>query len=243
MKHSPLECAIYVLLTCAVLGPPPLWAERPHDFAWWEKTIARFEQQDAKSPPPRNAVLFVGSSSIVLWNLPQYFPGQQVINRGFGGSEIIDSVHFGPRIVVKYHPRLIVFYAGDNDIAAGTSPEQVLVDFKAFDNMVHRSLPRTRILYLSIKLSPSRWALADKMRRANHLIEEFCKGDSRLTFLDVSGPLLDDKGKPRREYFRKDGLHLSPKGYAVWTDLVRPHLKPSNFRPLTPKVRGSALHR
>ncbi|HZU39230.1 MAG TPA: SGNH/GDSL hydrolase family protein [Gemmataceae bacterium] len=213
------------LAVVIALGLPSLRADRPHNFARWEKAIARFEQQDLKSPPPRNAVLFVGSSSIVFWDLPKYFPGEKAINRGFGGSEIIDSVHFAPRIVLKYQPRLIVFYAGDNDIAAGTTPEQVLADFKTFVTVVHKDLPRTRILYLSIKLSPLRWSLADKMRRANRLIEGYCKQEPLLTYLDVASPLLDDKGKPQRRYFRRDGLHLSAQGYDVWTSLVRPYLK------------------
>jgi hypothetical protein len=133
-------------------------AEEKADFARWEKDVAAFEKQDRDSPPPRNAVLFVGSSTIRMWDLKKSFPETEAINRGFGGSQLADAAHFAPRIVVKYEPRLVVLYAGDNDIAAGKSPEQVAADFGSFVETVRKGLPMARVLFLSIKPSPRRWA-------------------------------------------------------------------------------------
>ncbi len=181
----------------------------------WEKTIEVFERQDGQKPPPKDAVLFVGSSSIRFWDLKKSFPDLEVINRGFGGSELADSAFYAPRIVVKYQPRMVVLYAGDNDIGAGKTPERVFADFKDFVRAVHTPLPRTKIVYLSIKPSISRWKLVDRMRKANSSIEEYCKQGDGLVYLDVATPMLGPDGKPRPELFRRDGLHLNEKGYVA----------------------------
>ncbi len=199
-------------------------AEDRPEFARWEKDIAAFERQDQQKPPPKHGVVFVGSSSIRLWDLHKSFPDLDAINRGFGGSQLADSVHFAPRIVLKYEPRLVVLYAGDNDIAAGKSPERVAEDFQDFVQEVHGRLPKTRIAYLAIKPSILRRPLWDKMRKANALIEAACKKDDRLVFIDVATPMLGADGKPRAELFRKDGLHLNAKGYALWASILKPYL-------------------
>jgi lysophospholipase L1-like esterase len=217
--------ALASLATLAACLLPIARAEEKADFARWEKDVAAFEKQDRDSPPPRNAVLFVGSSSIRLWDLKKSFPEIEAINRGFGGSQLADAAHFAPRIVVKYEPRLVVLYAGDNDIAAGKSPEQVAADFRSFVEAVRKGLPKARVLFLSIKPSPRRWALREKVAKANALIEAQCKQGEGLLYIDVATPLLGEDGKPRPELFREDGLHLTARGYEVWTSLLKPHLK------------------
>jgi lysophospholipase L1-like esterase len=191
----------------------------------WESAIEAFEKQDSEKQPPKNAIVFVGSSSIRLWDLAKSFPGKAVINRGFGGSQLADSVRFAPRIVVKYEPRLAVLYAGDNDLALGKSPEQVHADFRAFVEVVHKALPQTTIAFLSIKPSLARWRLVDKIQKANALIEASCKGQKRLRYIDVFTPMVGDDGRPRRELFAPDGLHLNAKGYELWASILSPHLK------------------
>lgn len=199
-------------------------ADKKPDFSRWEKEIAAFERRDRDKAPPKNPVVFVGSSSIRLWDLSKSFPHLPALNRGFGGSQLADVVHFAPRIVLKYEPSLIVLYAGDNDIAAGKSPQRVFADFQAFTRIVHEKLPETRIVFLSIKPSVRRWALIDKIRQANRLIEAECKKDKRLGYLDVGRPMLGGDGKPRRELFAADGLHLNAKGYALWAEQLKPYL-------------------
>lgn len=197
-------------------------AER--DFSVWDSAITAFERGDAESPPVSEGVLFVGSSSIRFWDLEKYFPHRKYINRGFGGSHIIDSVHFADRIILKHRPQTVVFYAGDNDVAAGKSPEQVLRDFRRLVALVHESLPKTKIAFVAIKPSISRWKLAEPMQAANALIAAECQTDDRLSYVDVWKPMLGEDGKPRRELFVKDGLHLSHAGYQLWTKLVLPHI-------------------
>ncbi|MCA9068367.1 MAG: hypothetical protein KDA84_05565 [Planctomycetaceae bacterium] len=199
-------------------------AEPPSPFARWEKAISSFENQDEKAPPPQGANLFVGSSSIRLWDLKESFPRHTTINRGFGGSQIADSVHFADRLILKHRPSTIVFYAGDNNIAKGKSPEQVSQDFASFVKVIREELPETKIIYVAIKPSISRWKLSETMQQANKLIKAQCDKSDRLVFVDVFPPMLGDDGKPRPELFLKDGLHLNRKGYEIWAKLINPHL-------------------
>lgn len=192
----------------------------------WENDIRKFEHDDSLQPPPRGAVLFVGSSSIRMWEtLKQDFPNQQVINRGFGGSELFDAVYFANRIILPYKPRIVVVYAGDNDLANGKTPERVLSDYKLLVRLLHQKLPGTRIDYLSVKPSLARWNLVDKIRKTNRLIKEYSSRDRLLVYIDIFTPMLGKDGKPRKELLAPDGLHLNSDGYALWTQVVRPYLK------------------
>jgi len=192
----------------------------------WETEIRAFEAADKTNPPPHDAILFVGSSTIRLWKtLAQDFHEFKVINRGFGGSQIVDSVAFAERIIVPCRPRMVVLYAGDNDIAAGKPPEEVFADFKAFVGKVQTALPKARIAFISIKPSPSRWHLVNKIKAANKMIDAFCRQDERLIFVDVFTPMLGTDGQPRPELFLEDRLHMNAAGYALWTELIKPRLK------------------
>ncbi len=210
-RHVPGAMLLLFFLLFPLFGAPAVQ---------WDKEIQAFEAQDRQTPPQPGQVLFLGSSSIRLWDLQKYFPGLDATNRGFGGSEIADSLEYAERIVLPYKPRMIVFYAGDNDIAAGKSPQQVFKDFEAFDAKIHETLPRTRIIFISIKPSLARWNLVVKMREANLLIRRYAEYRKHVTYLDVDSPMLDPDGKPRPELFRDDGLHLNDAGYRLWTRLV-----------------------
>jgi lysophospholipase L1-like esterase len=190
----------------------------------WAKEMAAFEEQDRKDPAI-GGVVFVGSSSIRLWDLKKSFPEVPALNRGFGGSVIPDSVAHVDLLVIRHKPRIVVFYAGDNDIAAGRTPQQVFDDYKAFVAKVQAALPATRIAFIAIKPSIQRWALVDKVRAANTLVREYAAADDRLGFVDVDGPMLGWDEKPRKDLFVADGLHMTPKGYELWTTLVRLFLK------------------
>jgi lysophospholipase L1-like esterase len=191
----------------------------------FDTDIAVFEARDRTNPPPQNAILFIGSSSIRMWKtLAQDFPEHKVINRGFGGSEIADSVHFADRIVIPFRPAMVVMYAGGNDINAGKSPERVAADFKAFVEKVRAKLPDVPIAYISIAPNPARWAQVDRVRRANELIREFTKTGRQLKFIDVFPHMLGDDGQPRPEIYLDDRLHMNEKGYAIWKRIVGPEL-------------------
>ena len=223
-RRSRLLCALLLL---AQLGLGQMWAgaQAETNALQFETAIRAFEKADQTSPPPTNAILFIGSSSIRLWtNLAHDFPGKPVFNRGFGGSHISDAVHYVDRIVIPYWPRLIVFYAGGNDIHAGKTPEQVLGDFKAFVVKVHRQLPKVRIHFISIAPNPSRWKEVAKVKAANQLIADYISTNKSLTFIDVFSAMLGTDGLPR-DIYRADKLHMNLQGYEIWTKIIGPHLE------------------
>lgn len=216
---------VLLLAVCAVPAASPPAPQT------WQKDVDALVRDDSVRPAPQHGVVFVGSSSIRFWapTLARDFPGVPVIDRGFGGSVIADTTYYADRIVIPYHPRVIVMYAGDNDIAEGDTPRQVLAGFQAFVARVRRSLPDVAIVYISIKPSLARWALWPRMREANHLIAAWSRKRGRVTFVDVSERMLDAGGKPRASLFRKDGLHLAPAGYAVWVAALKPVLAGYGF--------------
>ena len=215
---------LVLLLSLGSLQLCPATEESADDFSRWEKAISAFEQMDEREPPPKGGVVFVGSSSIRLWDLDESFPEVRAINRGFGGSHLADSVHFAERIILKHRPRTVVVYAGDNDLHAGKTPGRVADDFESLVSKVRSELPKTTIVFVAIKPSLKRWGIVDRVRAANERIRALCERDERLVFVDVFTPMLGPDGMPRRELFVDDGLHLSEAGYALWTELVRPHL-------------------
>ncbi|HNS19591.1 MAG TPA: SGNH/GDSL hydrolase family protein [Sedimentisphaerales bacterium] len=186
--------------------------------------IKAFSEWDSKNAAPADPVLFVGSSSIRMWRTRESFPDLPVVNRGFGGCHVCDVIHYLDRVVLPYDPQVLVFYAGDNDIAGGKSAQRVADDYRRFVRLVHAKLPATRIVYITIKPSGQRWSLWPEMKKANDLIREFCQGDERLHFADLATVLLAADGPPKPEYYLSDRLHLNSEGYAAWTRVLRPFL-------------------
>ena len=206
-----------------LLSLPP--AVRAADAPRFADEIAAFEASDKTNFPPTNAILFIGSSSIRRWTtLAADFPNHQVINRGFGGSYLSDSVFYFDRIVTPYRPRLIVMFAGSNDINAGKTPEQVFEDFKAFVGKVRQELPQTRLDYISIGISPSRWGDVENIKKANSLIRDYIAQEKRMEFIDAFPAVLGPDGKPMPDLFVADRLHLNAKGYAIWRSIIAPYL-------------------
>jgi lysophospholipase L1-like esterase len=200
-------------------------AESP---AKWEAEIAKFEAADRTAPPPAGPVVFVGSSSIRLWDLDAFWPGQPYLNRGFGGSRLSDSVSYFDRIVKPYKPKGVVLYAGDNDFAKGATAEEVVASFSAFAAKLEASLPGTPLLFIAIKPSRKRWSMWPEMAKANQAIAKLCEASPVLDFADIATPMLATAAEPGtapdESLFAKDGLHMSPKGYALWQTVLQPGL-------------------
>jgi len=213
-----LALAGVVFASCALVLVAPAADPPVAGPARWEAEIAKLER--AETSPSPGGVVFVGSSSIRGWNLTKSFPDRNYVNHGFGGSQLADAVYYVDRLVTPLAPKVVVVYAGDNDLASGKSPEQVADDYRQFVARVHASTPTARIVYIAIKPSLKRWSLVDKIRQANQLIVARVARDSRLSFVDVFTPMLDGEGQPRGELLADDKLHLSPAGYALWTELV-----------------------
>lgn len=219
---------VALMLGAAVLIAPLLAqqdSQKKNDPRRWEKAIAAFEARDKENPPPKDPVLFIGSSSIRAWKLADSFPDLVAINRGFGGSQIADSTYYADRIVHPYKPKLIVMYAGDNDVAAGLRPAEVFANYVAFVKAVRAKQPKTPIIYICIKPSLQRWKLWPQMQLANGLIRQYAQSDKLLSYADIATPMLGDDGKPRKELFRDDGLHLNKTGYEVWAKVIAPMIE------------------
>lgn len=194
--------------------------EKEHRF---EKDIQAFEKADAATPVAADSVLFVGSSSIRMWKtLAEDFPDAAVINRGFGGSEISDQLHFFDRIIPIYKPRKIVMFCGENDIWRDESPEAVYADFRTFVDRASKALPGVPIGFIELKPSPARSSKWAAYQKCNGLIRAYCKDQPLLRYFDVSVDMLDDNGAPRTELFLKDQLHMTREGYRLWAERVRP---------------------
>ena len=189
----------------------------------WSADIAAFEAADRLRPPAAGGVLFIGSSSIRLWDtLGADFPGVPVLRRGFGGSEVRDATRHAARIVVPYRPRLVVLYSGDNDLAAGRTPVQVRDDVAAFVARVRRDLPGAAFAWIAIKPSPARANLLDAAREANALVAAWMRGVRNAHYIDVFTPMLDAAGRAREDVYGPDGLHMNRAGYALWAERIRP---------------------
>lgn len=225
MNPSPLRAilAFVFLIACTAAAAEP---------SQWRSEIDALVAHDAADPPPQHGVLFVGSSSIRMWtSVAADFPGVPVINRGFGGSMIPDSTFYAGRIVVPYHPKLIVLYAGDNDVEAGHSPARVIADFKAFVARVRRDLPDVAIAFVSIKPSVARRKLWPRMREANAGIARWAARQNDIVYVDTASKMLDASGSPRPELLREDGLHMQAAGYAIWIAALKPVLARYGFVP------------
>jgi lysophospholipase L1-like esterase len=196
------------------------------DPARFDAAIRSFAELDRKNTPPTGAVLFVGSSSIARWNTAEAFPALTVVNRGFGGAYIADVNHYFDQTVRRYAPRVIVFYAGDNDLGNGKHPDRVFADYQAFVDKVMAVTPEAEIFFVAVKPSLARWKLWESMQAFNERIRVFSSSRPRLHFVDVARPMLGADGRPRPELFVDDGLHMTPAGYQIWNDLVSRALAP-----------------
>ncbi|WP_435007593.1 GDSL-type esterase/lipase family protein [Tundrisphaera lichenicola] len=196
-----------------------------HDYAKWEKEVAAYEEADRQAPPPKGGILFIGSSTIRLWKtLAEDYPDYPVINRGFGGTEIVDSTHFADRLIFPHEPRQIFLRAGGNDIHNGSTPRQVAEDFADFVRVVHTKLPKTEILFIGWSPAPSRWGETDKYRELNRLVRAMALEMPRVGYVDAFDISLSPDGRAIPWLFVEDRLHFSPEGYKRLAERVRPFL-------------------
>jgi lysophospholipase L1-like esterase len=191
----------------------------------WATDMARFAAEDAATPPPERPIVFTGSSSVRMWEtLAADFPDVTVLNRGFGGSQVRDAVWYADEVALRYRPRQIVLYAGDNDVSEGRSAAQVLADTEAFVARIRSVQPGTPIALLGIKPSPSRAHLLGVQRAANDALRTWAATQRNVAYIDVFTPMLDADGIPREDLFIADRLHMNAAGYVLWRDIIGPYL-------------------
>jgi len=213
----------FLFLAACAATPPQIPAGE--DPLRWQDAVEAFEAAAVLDPLPADAVLFVGSSSIRLWDtLHEDMQPLPVIQRGFGGSRLFDSVYWADRLVLAHDPRVIVMFSGTNDIA-GNQPKpaaRIGALFEQFVERVRERAPQAAIVYIAISPTMARQRHLDLVLETNRLISSICSSDPTLHFVDAAASLLDPQGLPDARWFRTDGLHLNARGYARWTELIKP---------------------
>lgn len=225
-RRSALTSLLCLLSALLVAGckTVPQNSLATHNSSRWEKDIAAFEAVDRTNPPPQHCILFTGSSSIRMWrSLSNDFPNLPVVNRGFGGSQLADLVNLAPRVIFKYEPKQIVIYSGGNDLNAKKSPDVVYGDFVALIKQLRRTLPKTKIAYISSAPNMARWEQIENVRRLNSMVSTYCRKHG-IDFIDVFPLMLGPDGMPKPDIYLKDRLHMNQKGYAIWKDEVGKYL-------------------
>ncbi len=194
----------------------------------FQAQIDAFLKQDSLEFPPKDAILLVGSSSFTNWkDVQEYFPDHKIINRGFGGSSLPDVIRYAPNIIYPYKPAQILIYCGENDFPSGpnTTADTIFNRFTRLHGMIRSALPKTEIIYISMKPSVSRLKYLPEMRRANEMIRKFQKKHRKSGFIDVYSKMILDDGTPMPDIFLKDQLHMNKNGYLIWQKAIKPYLK------------------
>ena len=208
-----------ITLTALLLGNLVFGQDR------WENTIQAFETADSENPPPKNAILFVGSSSIVYWRtLSEDMVPLNVINRGFGGSQMHELNMYRDRIVTKYQPKAVVVYEGDNDVAAGKSVDEIIPEYVSFIEHLNESLDKVDIYLIAVKPSIARATMWETMQAVNEQLFELSKQHENVHYFDIASPMLQSTGEVKDDIFVEDGLHMNAAGYEIWTNVIRPVL-------------------
>lgn len=221
---------ILVLLVVGWLGfriNQEIGKRNSEDPLVWEADIIALEERTQKLSPPENAIVFVGSSSIRLWNgLIDAMAPIPVIQQGFGGAKLHDLVYYADRLVNIYQPKAVVVFAGSNDITPGAvkSPEQILKRYQQFVAKVRATHSELPIYYIAITPTPKRWEVWPDAQAANAVLQEYSERTAGLFYIDTGPSLMDSTGMPDLENYSFDKGHLSDKGYSVWTSIVRPRL-------------------
>lgn len=198
-----------------------LLAQKP-----FESEIKKFQKLDSSSFPPKNAILFTGSSTIRLWStLEKDFAGYPVINRGFGGATLKDLLLYVDVIVTPYAPKQVFIYCGENDFALDSvQGTEVAQRFKMVHGEIRKKLPRTRIYFISMKPSPSRAYFRSRIEQGNELIRGWIRKNKRTYYIDIYPQLLTPDGKERTDLYLQDMLHFNAKGYDLLKSALLPYL-------------------
>lgn len=233
MKRALVGVVAVVLVLCGAAGYR-LWGEisrsLSEDPLVWEETIAAFEREDREQPPPEAPILFVGSSSIRLWDsLAEDMTPMVTLNRGFGGSKVGDVLHYADRIITRYRPRAVILYVGSNDLGAALgnvpkTPEAVLELTRELAARIRKAQPVARIYWLATKpttTDPTRW---ERGQELNRLVAKWAAGELGVRFFDANAGLLNEQGGADPSFLTFDGIHLNDAGYAVWGATIRERL-------------------
>jgi len=198
----------------------------PQQKIWFQKEVKELLKQDRSTPPPRQAIVFTGSSIFRFWvTLERDMSPLPVVNRAFGGARTWEVLHYMDSLILPLAPSIIVYYCGGNDIESGAAADDIARRFAEFCTRVHASLPKTKIFFVSINKAPQKfekWSVIDEVNRQ---AAAYCAQDVRLGFIDSNPAFFNENGQPRRELYIGDGLHFMPDAYRELTKAIKPVLE------------------
>ena len=225
MKCNQLKAATLILVFWSVLSITLFAQSTNNPEIVWGKSIAQFAKQDSVAAPGRGGILFLGSSSFTIWkDVSACFPGKNIINRGFGGSQMSDVLYFKERLILPYQPKQLVIYEGENDIASGEKPDSILSELSRLVAWTKKQVPGIKICVVSMKPSPRRWEFRETMLEMNGRLKQFASESKNIDFVNIWDALLGADGKPVKENYLDDTLHLNANGYKIWQKALSPYL-------------------
>ncbi len=215
---------VLLIFVCLALGNLSYGQVDPE--VRWGKSIAQYEHKDSISKPESDGILMLGSSSFTIWqDVADYFPRKNMVNRGFGGSQMSDVLYFKERLILPYQPKQIILYEGENDVAAGEKPDSIFAELMQLVEWTRVQIPGIQISLVSMKPSPKRWELKETMQVMNQKLKQFASENEYIDFINIWDPLLEPNGVPVNENYREDLLHLNANGYKIWQKAMAPYLK------------------
>jgi lysophospholipase L1-like esterase len=219
MKHT----TRFIFFLLLIFGSSALLFGQEIPF---QKEIKSLTERIDQAGWKANSFVFTGSSSVRLWkNIQEEFPEIPIINTGFGGSQTSDLLIHLDELVIRYSPKKVFIYEGDNDLNAGKEVSQIMEDIDSLITRIHQKLPETNIVLISTKPSPSRWQLKTSYTVLNDLMRQYATTHNQVNFMNVWNVMLDKSGRPISEIFIADSLHMNAKGYAIWNKSVIPFMK------------------
>ena len=233
MKAKVINWLITAIALCGILAvSASSLAQRGTDPGIWDEAMRRFAEMDRRDPPEQGSIVLTGSSSIARWNdqAADALAPLTVIPRGFGGSVMNDVLFHLDQVALKYRPRAIVIYEGDNDTAYGIPKDEILSGLKKIITRVHEALPETRIYVMAVKPSTLRVDVWNDAQQVNAAYQEVAKSDPLVFFIDSASPFLREDGKVMTNIFVEDGLHLNVTGNLIWGSIIRAALMPREAR-------------
>ncbi len=173
----------------------------------------------------KETIVFTGSSSVRIWNdLQERFPNHQIVNSGFGGSQASDLLRYSKELILRFKPKKVFIYEGDNDIANGKSAKEILTDISAIIAQIRAQNATTEIILIGAKPSIARWNLKKNYKRLNRKFRKLSRRDVDMNYADVWKPMLHRR-KVKEDIFIEDGLHMNAKGYEIWYRALKPYVK------------------
>ena len=233
MKAKVTNWLIIAIALCGILAvSAPSLAQRGTDPGIWDEAMRRFAEMDRRNPPELGSIVLTGRSSIARWNdqAADALAPLSVIPRGFGGSVMNDVLFHLDQVALKYRPRAIVIYEGDNDTAYGIPKDVILSGLKEIITRVHDALPETRIYVMAVKPSTLRVDVWNDAQQVNAAYLEVAESDPLVFFIDSASPFLREDGKVMTDIFVEDGLHLNVTGNLIWGSIIRAALMPQEAR-------------